>query len=98
MLVLDGSVTKKPNKQKGLEKKRNPESELSGRRRNRQKAKRVRKNALSLQNSRVSTLVEATGLEPTTSCSRSKRATKLRYASPTDEQKFNLKRDLCQVF
>ena len=27
-------------------------------------AKRVRKNALSLQNSRVSTLVEATGLEP----------------------------------
>ena len=62
MLVLDGSVTKKPNKQKGLEKKRNPESELSGRRRNRQKAKRVRKNALSLQNSRVSTLVEATGL------------------------------------
>ena len=61
MLVLDGSVTKKPNKQKGLEKKRNPESELSGRRRNRQKAKRVRKNALSLQNSRVSTLVEATG-------------------------------------
>jgi hypothetical protein len=62
LLVLDGSVTKKPNKQKGLEKKRNPESELSGRRRNRQKAKRVRKNALSLQNSRVSTLVEATGL------------------------------------
>ena len=47
MLVLDGSVTKKPNKQKGLEKKRNPESELSRRRRNLQKAKTVSKNALT---------------------------------------------------
>ena|GEM_PF-998998 len=49
-------------------------------------AKRVRKNALSLQNSRVSTLVEATGLEPTTSCSLSKRATKLRHASTGNKQ------------